>query len=124
MRSIAGLLLLAAFGASSTQAQYQYPFRNPDLPIEERVNNIISLMTLDEKVAFLSSRPGVPRLGITAMGHVEGLHGLAMGGPSNWGRRNPSPIGTRADMPSWQKGERKSKSEWEHPRQTSDWKKT
>ena len=25
------------------------------------------------------------------MGHVEGLHGLARGGPSNWGRRNPVP---------------------------------
>jgi beta-glucosidase len=33
----------------------------------------------------------VPRLGIRAMGHVEGLHGLARGGPSNWGRRNPVP---------------------------------
>ena len=48
-------------------------------------------MTLQEKVAFLSSRPGVPRLGIPPMGHVEGLHGLARGGPSNWGRRNPIP---------------------------------
>ena len=48
-------------------------------------------MTLDEKVAFFSSRPGVPRLGIQAMGHVEGLHGLARGGPSNWCRRNPIP---------------------------------
>jgi beta-glucosidase len=72
-------------------AKDQYPFQNPDLPIEERVNNIVSLMTLEEKVAFLSSRPGVPRLGIKAMGHVEGLHGVAQGGPSNWGRRNPTP---------------------------------
>jgi len=91
MQSITGLLLLAALITASPRAQYQYPFQNPDLPIEDRVNNIISLMTLEEKVAFLSSRPGVPRLGITAMGHVEGLHGLAMGGPSNWGRRNPAP---------------------------------
>src|SRR5215472_1535057 len=72
-------------------ADYQYPFQNPDLPLEERVSNVISLMTLQEKVAFLSSRPGVPRLGIKPMGHVEGLHGLAQGGPSNWGRRNPAP---------------------------------
>ncbi len=72
-------------------AQTQYPFQNPDLPIEERVNNAVSLMTLQEKVAFLSSRPGVPRLGIRAMGHCEGLHGMAQGGPSNWGRRNPAP---------------------------------
>lgn len=72
-------------------AQTQYPFQDPKLPIEERVNNVISLMTLDEKVGFLSSRPGLARLGIRSMGHCEGLHGMAQGGPSNWGRRNPAP---------------------------------
>jgi len=69
--------------------QPSYPFQNPDLPLEERVNNIVSLMTLDEKVAFLSSNPGVERLGIKKMGHVEGLHGLAQGKPGGWGRRGP-----------------------------------
>jgi beta-glucosidase len=84
------IFLAAAIAGVTAPAQTdQYPFQNPDLPVEERVNNIVSLMTLQEKVAFLSSRPGVPRLGIRAMGHVEGLHGLACGGPSNWGRRNP-----------------------------------
>jgi len=69
--------------------QKTYPFQNPDLPLEERVSNIVSLMTLDEKVAFLSSNPGVERLGIKRMGHVEGLHGLAQGTPGGWGRRGP-----------------------------------
>ena len=87
--AVACLFLAAA--AVPVSAQYQYPFQDPNLAIESRVTNIVSLMTLEEKVAFLSSRPGVPRLGIRAMGHVEGLHGLAMGGPSNWGRRNPAP---------------------------------
>src|ERR1035437_8094676 len=73
------------------QTSNQYPFQNPAMALEERVNNIVSLMTLDEKIAFFSSRPGVPRLDIRAMGQVEGLHGLARGGPSNWGRRNPVP---------------------------------
>lgn len=66
-----------------------YPFRNPDLSIEERVSNIVSLMTLDEKIAFLSQVPGVDRLGIKHMGQVEGLHGLAQGQPGGWGRRDP-----------------------------------
>jgi beta-glucosidase len=94
MRLHVKTLFLAAtvlLGAAARSQTNQYPFQNPDLPLEERVNNIVSLMTLDEKVAFFSSRPGVPRLGIRAMGHVEGLHGLARGGPSNWGRRNPVP---------------------------------
>lgn len=43
-------------------------------------------MTRDEKVACLSTHPDVPRLGIHGTGHVEGLHGLAMGGPGGWGR--------------------------------------
>jgi beta-glucosidase len=85
------LTFVGAIASLSAFAQPQYPFQNPELPLEDRVNNIVSLMTLQEKIAFLSSRPGVPRLGIRAMGHVEGLHGLARGGPSNWGRRNPVP---------------------------------
>jgi beta-glucosidase len=76
-----------SYGQKTDQATY--PFQNPDLPLEERVNNIVSLMTLDEKVAFLSSTPGVERLGIKKMGHVEGLHGLAQGAPGGWGRRGP-----------------------------------
>src|SRR5689334_11485039 len=43
-------------------------------------------MTLDEKISALSTHPDVPRLGIKGAGHVEGLHGLAMGGPGGWGR--------------------------------------
>jgi beta-glucosidase len=72
-----------------TEPKTTYLFQNPDMPIEERVSNIVSLMTLNEKVAFLSSSPGVERLGIKRMGHVEGLHGLAQGAPGGWGRRNP-----------------------------------
>src|SRR5271166_4272210 len=84
------VFLAATMAAQLVRAQTNlYPFQNPELTVEERVNNVVALMTRDEKVAFLSSRPGVPRLGIRAMGHVEGLHGLARGGPSNWGRRNP-----------------------------------
>jgi beta-glucosidase len=73
-----------------TSAQTSYPFQNPDMPLEERVSNIVSLMTLDEKINFLSSRPGLERLGIPAMGHSEGLHGLALGQPGNWSRNNPT----------------------------------
>ena len=94
-------VLLSSYGlASKAQTnqvkeaktvEYQYPFQNPDLPIEQRVDNIISLMTLDEKVACLGTNPSVPRLGIKASGHLEGIHGLAMGGPAKWGRGTPVP---------------------------------
>ena len=41
-------------------------------------------MTLDEKIACLGTDPSVPRLGIRGSRHVEGIHGLAQGGPANW----------------------------------------
>lgn len=68
-----------------------YPFEDPNLPIEERVNNIISLMTLEEKIHCLGTDPNVPRLGIRGSRHIEGLHGVAMGGPGSWGRGRPVP---------------------------------
>jgi beta-glucosidase len=77
------------FANISLQAQYLHPFQNPDMPVEERIDNLLSLMTLDEKVTCLSTDPSVPRLGVVGTKHVEGLHGLAQGGPSNWGQRNP-----------------------------------
>ncbi len=84
-------IVLLCIVADDLYAQYQYPFQNPDLSEEERIDNLLSLMTLDEKVNCLSTDPSVPRLGVKGTMHVEGLHGLAMGGPSNWGRRNPAP---------------------------------
>jgi beta-glucosidase len=82
------LILWSIYLAGGLLAQ-PYPFQNPALAIEERANNIVSLMTLDEKISCLGTDPGVPRLGIVGSRHVEGLHGLAKGGPSNWGQRDP-----------------------------------
>ena len=84
---IVGLLLLMHTAFS----QYKYPFQNPDLPTEERITNLLSLMTLDEKVSCLGTNPTIVRLGVKGTGHVEGLHGLAMGLPGGWGRKTPVP---------------------------------
>ena len=79
-------LITCLLSISETLLAQKYPFQNPNLPIEERVNNIVSLMTLDEKIKGFSTDPSVPRLNIKGSRHVEGLHGLAKGGPSNWGQ--------------------------------------
>ena len=89
--ALTAMLLLLPLRWLSAAAPYQYPFQNPDLPIEQRVDDIVSLMTLDEKVACLGTRPNVPRFGIQGTGHVEGSHGLALGGPGGWGRPKPIP---------------------------------
>jgi beta-glucosidase len=75
-------------------ARFTYPFQNPDLPEEERVGNIISLLTLEEKIECLGTNPSVPRLGIKASGHVEGIHGLTQGGPAKWGGQVTVPTTT------------------------------
>jgi len=76
---------------AAPQAHPPYLFQDPSKPVEERVDNIISLMTLKEKIACLGTNPSVPRLGIKGSDHVEGLHGVALGGPARWGVFNPLP---------------------------------
>jgi beta-glucosidase len=83
------LFIYLLFSVTPSFGQYQYPFQDPGLPLEDRIDNLLSLMNLDEKVTCLGTDPSVPRLGVKGTRHVEGLHGLAQGGPSNWGRRNP-----------------------------------
>jgi beta-glucosidase len=61
-----------------------YPFQDTRLTEDARIKNLISLMTLDEKINCLSTRLSVPRLGIKGTHTVEGLHGLAYSGPANW----------------------------------------
>ncbi|WP_029034430.1 glycoside hydrolase family 3 C-terminal domain-containing protein [Salinimicrobium terrae] len=70
------------------QQGYEYPFQDPSLDTEERIDNLLSVMTLDEKIKALSTNPSIPRLGVKGTGHVEGLHGLALGGPAGWEGRN------------------------------------
>jgi len=96
-----GLCLLVLAIASTREStlttahlQSQYPFQNPSLPAEERINNLLSLMTIDEKISCLGTNPSVPRLGVKGSSHVEGIHGLAQGGPGGWGRPKVVPSTT------------------------------
>ncbi|MBK8475809.1 MAG: glycoside hydrolase family 3 C-terminal domain-containing protein [Opitutaceae bacterium] len=66
------------------------PFQNPDLPTEQRITDLIARLTLEEKIDCLALKAAVPRLGVKGSPHIEGYHGVAQGGPSNWGRRNPT----------------------------------
>ena len=88
------LFLVTVTPILAQQNKQVYPFQNSKLPTEKRIDNLLSLMTLDEKVAVLSTNPSVPRLGIAGTGHVEGLHGLALGGPGEWGGKGKAPLTT------------------------------
>ena len=88
------LLLAAAILAparlASQGAAHDYPFRDPALADEARITDLISRMTLAEKIECMGIRASVPRLGVVGSPHIEGYHGVAQGGPSNWGQRNPT----------------------------------
>lgn len=73
------VLVLSSFGSCFAQ-KFQYPFQNPRLPAEKRIDNILSLMTLDEKIDCLGVQTGVPRLGIPSYGGSEGIHGVVQRG--------------------------------------------
>jgi beta-glucosidase len=89
---ILALPLLASIPASAQS--YQYPFQNPALAPEQRITDLLSRMTSDEKLAALSTEPSVPRLGVIGTNHVEGLHGEALGGPGHWEGRNKHVVPT------------------------------
>jgi beta-glucosidase len=86
---LAALLALAATVPLS--AQNKYPFQDPSLDREARITNIISLMTLDEKIAALGTTTAVPRLGIPDAGGSEGLHGLVQRSLGGLGSQKPVP---------------------------------
>ena len=63
---------------SGVACAVDYSFHNTKLKDEKRVDIVLNQLTLDEKIALLSSNLGIPRLGIPNVGSVEGLHGLAL----------------------------------------------
>ena len=65
--------------SQTTQETQAYPFQNPALSEDERLDNVVSLMTVDEKLATLVGM-GVPRLGIANPGATEAIHGIVRGG--------------------------------------------
>ena len=74
-----------AMACLSAGAQETYEFQNTKLSDEKRIDALMEELTLDEKITLLGSDLAVPRLGILPCRHHEGLHGLALGGPSGWG---------------------------------------
>ena len=82
MKNLILLILLCLF-QFGLKAQ-TFPFQDNKLDDEKRLDNLISKLTLDEKINCLSTRLSIPRLGIKGTRTVEGLHGLALSGPANW----------------------------------------
>ena len=74
------VLLLVLILPAHTQSLPAY--KNPNLPIETRVNDLVSRMTLEEKILQMqNAAPAIERLGIPAYDWWnEALHGVARAG--------------------------------------------
>ena len=75
----AATLILAA---CCSQSKFDGPtYLNPNAPVEERVEDALARMTLEEKVGMTTAQSkfssrGVPRLGIPEVWHTDGPHGI------------------------------------------------
>lgn len=66
-----------------------YPFNDPKLPMEQRIDDLLQRMTPEEKVACLGTKTGVPRLGVPNIGSSEGIHGTVQ--RQEWENKSPIP---------------------------------
>ena len=79
-----GLALLALTLAPAAHAQTTSVFRDPSRPLNARVNDLISQLSLEEKTQqMLDQSPAIVRLGIPAYSWWnEALHGVGRSGPA------------------------------------------
>ncbi len=76
------LLLIPCFYYQSIKAQNTPLYKDATQPLDARVKDLVSKLTLEEKVSLLGyNSKAVPRLGIPAYNWWnEGLHGVARAG--------------------------------------------
>ncbi len=79
MKRILSLVFCLVLAGSAFLRAQEYPFQDTKLSEEERLDNAVSLMTVDEKIMTIVGQ-GVPRLGISGPGSTEAIHGIVRGG--------------------------------------------
>ena len=94
MKKMMMAVLTALLALTSASAQVKYPWQNPDLPIDQRVENLLSMLTPEEKVGLMMNKSvSVDRLGIPSYNWwSEACHGVRQGGYTVF----PQPIGMAA----------------------------
>ena len=96
------MICFAIIFSAASIVDAQHAFNDMKLNDEKRIDLLLDMLTLDEKISLLSTNHGVPRLGIPDCGQREGLHGIAIGGPANWGIRKVDADGrmTQVEYPT------------------------
>ena len=92
---IAIALSLLIISSTAAQQQTKPPYLDTSFPLNQRVDDLVSRMTLEEKVSqMMNAAPAIPRLGIPEYDWWnEALHGVAFGS-----RRFPQASGSRANF--------------------------
>ena len=69
---------------NQVQESFKYPFQNPSLSFNKRIENLIGLLTLEEKISLMTHEAdSISRLGIPYYNWWnEGLHGVARSAPA------------------------------------------
>lgn len=75
-------IICFALAISLNLPAQQFPFMNPALSVDERVEDLLGRLTLEEKTRLMrNGSPGIPRLGIPAFDWwSEALHGVGRNG--------------------------------------------
>ena len=101
MKKLSGIIALAAIAitASCSNGKYEYPFQNPKLKVDKRVENLMSLLTPEEKVGLIMNKSiSVDRLGIPSYNWWnEACHGVR-GTANQHFTVFPQPIGMGASF--------------------------
>lgn len=88
------LAIMASAQTVNQKTNVRYPFQDPALPNQERVENLLSLLTPEEKVGLMMNKSiSIDRLGIPSYNWwSEACHGVRQGGYTVY----PQPIGMAA----------------------------
>ena len=94
MKKMMMAVLTALLVLTNASAQVKYPWQNPDLSIDQRVENLLSMLTPEEKVGLMMNKSAsIDRLGIPSYNWwSEACHGVRQGGYTVF----PQPIGMAA----------------------------
>src|SRR5215831_6429460 len=78
----AGVLCLSLLLCASTLMAQQPLYKNPNAPMEQRADDLLSRMSIEEKISqLMSDSPAIERLGVPAHNWWnESLHGVARAG--------------------------------------------
>jgi len=97
LKTVPFAITFLTLGVSSfAQAPADAPYMNPNLPTGQRAADLVSRMTLEEKVLQMqNSAPAIPRLGVGVFNYWnEALHGVASGRATVF----PEPVGMGASF--------------------------